>query len=830
MPGGEDVTDLATTPGTEETRPEDAALIDDPTSVSDSDVDLDLDPADEAESDEEDELETSDAIVADDEADADADVVAEDEPATADEAELDADEAEDVEASAEAEDGADADADAEPEDNVEDEPADDTGPEDELEASEDEDDHDVEDASADDAEPTVEGEPEDNAEDEPTDKTEDEDNAEDELETADQDDDQPADEAVADVEQADEVESEDDIEDEPADEAVTDAEPKTDTDAEADAESPEGEDAEDEPADEVELEDDEPADDAVTDAEPDADAESPEDEDDDTEFLNDLEFLEDTELLDEPADLVDLDVIKDDAEATDEAAAAALATVGAAAAATSAAATATAVLPASATATAAPTTAPSAPPLSGGPGAPVFAWAPAEPQPHKSRKPLWIGLGAGAAAIGLVVASLVLIAPGTSIAGVPVGFLTQAAATEAVQQRLATTTIVLTGEGGDAEVTGADLGASVDASGLAADAFAAHPMWNVTAWFPAPADVPVRIDMETANSALRAVAPELYTDPVDATLAFDATSASFVTTSAELGTGIDVDAVRTALQDAFASGETRVELEATVAPVEATTPTYVAEASAKQLNGILDNAGFYVGAERTVPVDRAVAASWLTVTPGDRGTFQISADESAIEEIVPTLPAAVNREAVNETVITDSAGKVLRDLTDGVSGRLLGDTSDVASEYAAQLGAGNPAYQLPVEETPFVTTTLERRIEVDLSAQTTYLFENDQVIGSYAISSGLAGTPTHTGSYRIFAHVPIQDMGALCYNPAAQNSYCTEDVPWITYFNGDQGFHGTYWHNNFGNPMSHGCVNMPINTAKFVYDWAPTGTEVWVHA
>ena len=73
-------------------------------------------------------------------------------------------------------------------------------------------------------------------------------------------------------------------------------------------------------------------------------------------------------------------------------------------------------------------------------------------------------------------------------------------------------------------------------------------------------------------------------------------------------------------------------------------------------------------------------------------------------------------------------------------------------------------------------------------------------------------------------------MCALCYNPNAVNSYCTKDVPWVMYFNGDQGFHGTYWHNNFGNRMSHGCVNLPLGTAESLYSWAPNGTEVRVQS
>ena len=165
----------------------------------------------------------------------------------------------------------------------------------------------------------------------------------------------------------------------------------------------------------------------------------------------------------------------------------------------------------------------------------------------------------------------------------------------------------------------------------------------------------------------------------------------------------------------------------------------------------------------------------------------------------------------------------------GHHGRELGDTSGVASDFAAQLATGDAVFQTPVTETAPVITTLARTVEVNLSTQTAHLFENGNVVGTYAISSGRAATPTPTGHFTVNAYTRIQDLGALCYNPEAENSYCTEDVPWITWFAPDIAFHGTYWHNNFGTPMSHGCVNMTESAAKFVYDWTARGTEVWVH-
>ena len=61
--------------------------------------------------------------------------------------------------------------------------------------------------------------------------------------------------------------------------------------------------------------------------------------------------------------------------------------------------------------------------------------------------------------------------------------------------------------------------------------------------------------------------------------------------------------------------------------------------------------------------------------------------------------------------------------------------------------------------------------------------------------------------------------------------YRVEDVPYVMYFdNLGDALHGTYWHNNFGTPMSHGCVNLPMDVAAWMYEWAPIGTLVTVIA
>lgn len=452
-----------------------------------------------------------------------------------------------------------------------------------------------------------------------------------------------------------------------------------------------------------------------------------------------------------------------------------------------------------------------------------LAWAPVEPAPKKRRLGLWIGIGVGVVLLGAGAASAVLIAPGTTVAGIPVGWMTPGAAAEAIETHLSDTEVVLTGAGDGVVVTGADLGASVDATALADEAFASRPMWNLGAWMGEPVAADISFDTEKASSALRDAVPTSFVDPVDAGVAFDAAKAAYAVTPSAAGTAIDVGDLNAAFVEAVSTGSTSFEYPDGPAEALPAISDDDAAATAASLNTLLTEVGFYVGDERTVPVKPAVVATWLTVVSED-GQLRIEADPQAIQATVDTLPGLVDRAPVDAKNIVDSAGAVLRTEQAGVTGRALGDTSDVAERFAEQLTAGDGAFALTVSETPFETVNLFRKIEIDLGSQRAYLFENNQVVNSWAVSTGLPDTPTPTGNFKVFAHTAMQDMG--CYEGAP---YCTEDVPWITWFTTNIGFHGTYWHSNYGNRMSHGCVNLPIDLAKYVYDWSPVGLEVAVY-
>ena len=114
-----------------------------------------------------------------------------------------------------------------------------------------------------------------------------------------------------------------------------------------------------------------------------------------------------------------------------------------------------------------------------------------------------------------------------------------------------------------------------------------------------------------------------------------------------------------------------------------------------------------------------------------------------------------------------------------------------------------------------------RWIDVDLTHQTVYAYEGDQVVNTFIVSTGTWQHPTVTGSYKIYVKYRYTDMSGP--------GYYLPNVPYTMYFYQGYGLHGTYWHHNFGTPMSHGCVNLRTDEAGWLFNWAEVGTIVNVH-
>jgi lipoprotein-anchoring transpeptidase ErfK/SrfK len=121
-----------------------------------------------------------------------------------------------------------------------------------------------------------------------------------------------------------------------------------------------------------------------------------------------------------------------------------------------------------------------------------------------------------------------------------------------------------------------------------------------------------------------------------------------------------------------------------------------------------------------------------------------------------------------------------------------------------------------------------KEVVVSLSQERMWAYEEGDMVMSSLVSTGTGETPevsTPLGDHAIVAKYDVQTMEGTI----SGQHYRVEDVPYVMYFD-DLGnaLHGTYWHNNFGTPMSHGCVNLPMDVAAWMYDWAPVGTAVTV--
>jgi len=128
-----------------------------------------------------------------------------------------------------------------------------------------------------------------------------------------------------------------------------------------------------------------------------------------------------------------------------------------------------------------------------------------------------------------------------------------------------------------------------------------------------------------------------------------------------------------------------------------------------------------------------------------------------------------------------------------------------------------------------------KRIEVSLETQSLKAYEGDRVVLDTKISSGIPGlapeggipTATPTGHFNIASKMPSKHMGDGLLT-VAPDAYTLPGVSWTSFFLTPPGyaFHGTYWHNNFGVQMSHGCVNMRTEEAKWLFRWTDPKFEL----
>ena len=148
-------------------------------------------------------------------------------------------------------------------------------------------------------------------------------------------------------------------------------------------------------------------------------------------------------------------------------------------------------------------------------------------------------------------------------------------------------------------------------------------------------------------------------------------------------------------------------------------------------------------------------------------------------------------------------------------------TVEVDGSNWYQIGANQWVHQfkvaklLPMSRPEEVDT--HKWISVDLYEQVAIAYEGETPVFATLVSSGLSDWPTSEGLFHVYVRFTRTLMSGAYSQP---DFYYLQEVPWTMYFDGDIALHGAYWHDGFGYRKSHGCVNMTVTDAHWLFNWS----------
>jgi hypothetical protein len=138
------------------------------------------------------------------------------------------------------------------------------------------------------------------------------------------------------------------------------------------------------------------------------------------------------------------------------------------------------------------------------------------------------------------------------------------------------------------------------------------------------------------------------------------------------------------------------------------------------------------------------------------------------------------------------------------------------------------ARRVSVNVTPPEGVNADRWIEINLLQQTLSVYEKGRLLFATLVATGVEPFYTQPGVFQIDEKKPLETMQGS-FEADRSDFYYLQDVPWTMYFDQARAMHATYWHTLFGYRQSHGCVNLSLGDANWLYQWAEKGEFVWVH-
>ncbi len=436
--------------------------------------------------------------------------------------------------------------------------------------------------------------------------------------------------------------------------------------------------------------------------------------------------------------------------------------------------------------------------------------------------------------------------PGSTVAGVSVAGMTRADVAESVRERATDVAITLSADGTAQTQPLADLGYTVDVDATVDAVFVPNQSWSSYATsLVSSRDVAAVVT--TDPGTVEEVATELVerSDKVgrDASVTLASDKRSFEVTPAVAGHTLAPDTFQDVLEEA---ARTLSSATAEVTFVE-TTPTVTTEAAEKvatQANAIASaKVSVSDGSAKHAPSAK-VRASWVRIPTagGVPGTPTLDAEK--VRAWVGSLAKDAGSQPRSGLRNVSASGAVLSIVDEARDGRVVSNADALARAATKALAAGKGysgdfeydavaatwrqrTVAVGAEKLAYPAADGEKWIDVNLTKHTMTAYVGAKVVyGPITMVDGAGETPTVVGTFKVYLKNPLMTMRG---NNADGTEYETDDVPWTSFFHRGYALHGAPWRASFGYSASHGCVNLPVDVAKWIYDFAPIGTPVTTH-
>ena len=346
-------------------------------------------------------------------------------------------------------------------------------------------------------------------------------------------------------------------------------------------------------------------------------------------------------------------------------------------------------------------------------------------------------------------------------------------------------------------------------------------------------DIPAKISLNDnlLKQYIQANTPELQKSPQDAQLQFDKASSQFIISEQADGEMPNIGQVESEILSMADNLNTK-EVAISVAKQGPNITKQKLKPLLEPANGLVSRNIVLQGAGQTFRAKPADIADWMTPTPQENGVIKLIIDPGKIQSYVDKIGKKISKPAQDKKVIQDGAGGAEVVLQEGADGTELAGKEALTDSIANALKSQNDISQdLQVQVAAHKTVNMsayEKWIEVDLSAQRTTAYERATPVNSYLVATGTKGHDTVQGEFAIWHKTKSQTMSGG--SKADGSYYNIDNVQWVSYFYEDYALHGAWWRKQFGYPASHGCVNMTNADAQWIFEWAPIGTKVIVHA